>query len=103
MFKIGSVIVVLGILVLGGLYFWGYFVNKDGTMHTDTMTDDILPEGFEDVTNTPGAAVDEALEQVADSVADQLGSQGTSNKIGDIEADLNASDLGDVNLDDIGF
>ncbi len=104
MFKIGSIIVILAIVVFGGLYLWGAVADKDGYTEEDDMGffDEDFGAGDTQVV-APGSTVDEALKDVNDTVADQLSTQGTSNDIGDIEADLNASDLGDVNLDDLGF
>lgn len=105
MFKIGSIVVILGILVLGGLYMWGYMKDKEevelsgsGAEQFNSGLDDFLP-----VNETAESAIDEVIGSVNDTVADQLNTQGTSSDIGDIEADLNASDLGDVNLDNLGF
>ncbi len=104
MFKIGSIIVILAIVVFGGLYLWGAVADKDSYGEENDMG--LFDEDFgigETQVVAPGSTVDEALKDVNDAVAEQLGTQGTSNDLGSIEADLNASDLGDVNLDNLGF
>ena len=76
---VGAVIIVV-VLVLGGLYFWGQKIAQEGAPQT---ADEILE------------APDETLES--------LEQQGTSDEIPDIEADLNATNLEelDVELRDI--
>lgn len=104
MFKIGSIIVILGVLVLGGLYFWGYLVDKeDADMSAEDAAlieelDNLLPELEEEA-----SVIDELLKDVDDAAAAALGQQSASDAIADIEADLESTDLGDVNLEDLGF
>lgn len=68
---IGIVVVIL-VIVLGGLYFWGQRVEQ--LEQKDSLT---------------------ALGE--DNSVETLQTQGTSDEIGDIEADVNATDL--ENLD----
>jgi|SRR3989344_5416725 len=67
---IGTIIIIL-LIILGGLYFWGQRVNDRGAQTEDFVT--------------PGADI-ESLE-----------TQGTSDDVTSIEADLNTT-----NLDDLG-
>jgi len=97
MFKIGSIIVILGILLLGALYFMSDTDNKTST------TEQVISDELDDVFGNVGSTLDEAIADVKDTVTDQLVKQGTSDVIADIEADLEASDLGEINLDDLGF
>ena len=71
---IGAVIIIL-ILVVGALYFWGAKLNKEANQ----TPEDIL--GGEDKT------------------LEQLQTQSTSTEIGDIEADLNVTDLDNLDAD----
>ena len=71
---IGAVIIIL-ILVVGALYFWGAKLNKEANQ----TPEDIL------------SAEDQTL--------NQLQTQSTSTEIGDIETDLNATDLNNLDAD----
>ncbi len=67
---IGAIIVV-AVLVLGGLYYWGaYLERRDQAAMT---AEEILSE--------------------PDAVLEQLGTQGTSDELDAIEADVDATDL----------
>lgn len=98
MFKMASIVVILGIILLGGLYMYSYMGDSGERDANQT-----LEEELEDLFDETGSALDEAIADVKDTVSDQLGKQGTSDAIADIEADLEASDLGEINLDDLGF
>ncbi|OHA27108.1 MAG: hypothetical protein A3D52_02245 [Candidatus Taylorbacteria bacterium RIFCSPHIGHO2_02_FULL_44_36] len=71
---IGAVIIIL-ILVVGALYFWGAKLNKEANQ---------TPE---DILNTE------------DQTLNQLQTQGTTTDIDDINADLNATDLNNLDAD----
>ena len=104
MFKLASVIVILGIVVFGGYYLWTSLSDKVSEINSadsSSAGDVLITDNAENV--APGSVVDEAIQDVKDPVADKLSTQGNSDNIDDIEADLNASDLGDVNLDNLGF
>lgn len=75
---IGTIIIIV-ILVVGGLYMWG-----------------------KDLVNNGAISPAEVL-QVSDTATEALKSQSTSTKASDIEADLNATDLSnlDKELNDI--
>lgn len=68
---VGAVIVVL-VIIVGGLYFWGTQLNKE--------------QGDAEITA-------EEITAQADPALDALEQQGTSDEIADIEADLTATDL----------
>jgi hypothetical protein len=74
---IGSIIVVIVILI-GGLYFWGT-TNK-----TDTIDPTIDPE---------------TGEPVQDIIGDALREQGTADDLDTIESDLNATDINSIDAD----
>ncbi|KKT74896.1 MAG: hypothetical protein UX21_C0048G0004 [Microgenomates group bacterium GW2011_GWC2_45_8] len=71
---IGAVIIIL-ILVVGALYFWGAKLNKEANQ----TPEDIL--------------------NAEDQTLNQLQTQSTSTEIGDIETDLNATDLNNLDAD----
>ena len=72
-----GIIIVVAILVLGGLYFWTNqtFTNNDATPSI------------------------EEIRGGNDSVTDRLEEQGTSDRVQDIENDLNTTDLESLDLD----
>ena len=65
---IGSIIIVL-LIVLGGLYFWGERLNREEMLNQQTAPD---------------------------AVVDDLKTQGTSDKVSSIEADVSATNLDDL-------
>ncbi|HEY4496053.1 MAG TPA: hypothetical protein VJC04_01710 [Candidatus Paceibacterota bacterium] len=71
---IGAVIIIL-ILIVGALYFWGAKLNKEANQTPD------------DILNTE------------DQTLNQLQTQSTSTEISDIETDLNATDLDNLDAD----
>lgn len=71
---IGSIIIIV-VLIIGGLYLWGKQIVEKETQSTMTP-EQILSE--------------------TDAVTDSLKNQGTSNKISDIETDLNSTDLNNL-------
>ena len=71
---VGAVIIVV-VLVLGGLYFWGQKIAEERT----------TPQTAEEILEAP------------DEVLESLEQQGASDEIEDIEKDLNATEL--ENLD----
>ena len=71
---IGSIIIII-ILIIGGLYLWGKQIVEKETQ----------------VSITPEQILSET-----DPVLDSLKNQGVSDKITDIEADLNATDLNNL-------
>ena len=74
---IGSIIVVIVILI-GGLYFWGT-TNK-----TDNLDPTINPE---------------TGEPIPDIIGDALREQGTADDLNAIEGDLNATDINSIDAD----
>lgn len=73
---IGAIIIIL-ILIIGGLYFWGQnLVDKEG------VTDEDAEEILED-----------------DEVSEELSQQSSSDEVEDIEADLEASSFEDIDSD----
>lgn len=82
---VGAGIIVL-VLVLGGLYFWGESmsreaINGDGT---PKISNEITPESV-------SAAADPALQK--------LSVQSSSTKISDIKADLNTTDMKNIDAE----
>jgi len=73
---VGSVIVIV-VLVLGGLYFLGKKVSEEGVF---------APEP-------------EAIQNAPDKVTDALQEQGTSDEIADIEKDLDATILDELDAE----
>lgn len=71
---IGAVIIIL-ILVVGALYFWGAKLNKEANQ----TPEDIL--------------------NAEDQTVDQLQTQSTSTEIDDINVDLNVTDLNNLDAD----
>lgn len=87
---IGSIIIVI-ILVVGGLYLWSSKMQEEGT-----LDDSGIKQGVPDATmpappappappTTPAAA--------EDGMTTKLNSQGSSDELGAIETDLNATNL----------
>lgn len=79
---IGPVIgiaIIIVILIFGGLYYWGAKISKQDAI-----------DNQENLTA-------EQIENKADQTTQQLQTQSTSDEITDIEADLNTTDL--ENLD----
>lgn len=70
---LGIVIIVI-LLVLGGFYFWGTQIKDKSQVQEAEIT-------AEDIANQE------------DTVLDNLNTQSASDEIGDIEADLDATDL----------
>jgi uncharacterized protein HemX len=88
--KIGStigIIVIVVVLILVALYFWGAKLNNDAA--TDAFIAELEAQQIE---------TDAILEQEA-ALVELLEAQGTSDDIGDIEADLDATNLGDLDID----
>ncbi|MEK7652547.1 MAG: hypothetical protein AAB334_01200 [Patescibacteria group bacterium] len=71
---IGSIIIIL-VLIIGGLYFWGKQIVEKETQASITP-EQILSE--------------------TDTALDSLKTQGSSNKVSDIEMDLNATGLNNL-------
>lgn len=72
-----GIIIIAVVMILGGLYFWGQKVNDMIPPHKDV-------------------ASDQTAEKVAgqsDEALNALETQGTSDSVADIEADLNATVL----------
>lgn len=72
---VGSIIIIV-ILIIGGLYLWGKQITKIETQQA-TTPEQILSE--------------------PDQTLDSLKNQSVSDKVKDIEADLNATNLNDLN------
>jgi len=70
---IGAIIIVI-ILAVGGLYYWGKQINERQVTVNDAMT-------AEEIANNP------------DARTEILGAQGSSDEVLDIEADLDATNL----------
>jgi len=70
---VGAIVIVI-ILVVGGLYYWGKQVNENQTTVDESMT-------AEEIVSIP------------DEKTEALGTQGSSDEVLDIEADLDATDL----------
>ena len=77
---IGAAIIV-GLLIMGGLYYWGAALNE--------REENSLSE--EETSNLP------------DAMTQELSTQSSSDEVGDIEADLEATSFTDIDaeLDDI--
>ena len=68
---IGVIIIIL-VLVLGGLYFWGERMNKGAAVVTPQATEEPKPQ---------------------DAEMQKLQQQSSSDEVGSIEADLQATDV----------
>jgi len=77
---IGSIIVII-VIIIGGLYFWG--------TRSTTPTD---------VIETPSVNPGEEV-PMQDPIGDALKNTSNSDELGDIEADLNATDINSVDGD----
>jgi len=79
---VGSIIIIV-IIILGGLYFWGKQLTNNDVELTGPNADEIATQ--------------------EDDVLNELNSQGTSDELADIESDLDDTDLSDIDdeLDDI--
>lgn len=74
---VGTIIIV-AVLIIGGLYYWGAQLNKQAI--DDTLTgEDIAAQ--------------------ADASLDALSEQGTSDEVDSIEEDLNLTDLDDLDAE----
>ena len=78
---IGIAIIVV-LIIFGGLYYWGAQISKRDIPND---SQDTIVTTIEEIENTP------------DATLEQLQTQSTSDEIADIEADLNLTDL--ENLD----
>jgi uncharacterized protein HemX len=77
---IGIAIIVV-ILIFGGLYYWGAQISKqDANVEQESLTT-------------------EQIENQEDQIIEQLQIQNTSDNVADIEADLNATDLENIDQD----
>lgn len=115
LFKIKAIIFIISlvILILGSLYIWNNtleqadpavnIINENINLNVNSnlhLIDNELDNLIEDEQISP---LDDVLLDIQDSTTNQLGIQGTSDDISGIELDFNASELGDINLDDLGF
>ncbi|MEK7531643.1 MAG: hypothetical protein AAB545_01820 [Patescibacteria group bacterium] len=82
---VGAIIVIL-VIVLGALYFWGKEFNKQ-TGVTLPVTDTIQDEAQN---------AEALILNATDTATEALKNQGTSDAAKDIEADLKATDLNSV-------
>jgi hypothetical protein len=77
---IGSIIVII-VIIVGGLYFWG------------TKSDDVS----ENVSGVPPTNIEPAEEApIADPIGDALRKAAESDELNAIEADLNATDIDNI-------
>ncbi|MCK4386610.1 MAG: hypothetical protein KAV41_00800 [Candidatus Pacebacteria bacterium] len=74
-----GVIIIIVILIIGGLYFWGSKI-------TPQIEDEAVP-----------AAEDAA--EIADPATEALGDVSESDELGDIEADLEMTDIDAIDID----
>ena len=78
-----AVVIIIAILVIGGLYYWGKKINDIGT-NNNTVNQNITAE---EIAKQP----DESL--------NKLKTQGTSDKPAAIEADLNSTNIKGLDTD----
>ncbi len=78
-----AVVIIIAILVIGGLYYWGKKINDIGT-NNSTVDQNITAE---EISKQP----DESL--------NKLNTQGTSDKPAAIEADLNSTNIKGLDTD----
>ena len=74
-----AIIIIVAIIIIGGLYFWGEKINNATKEDTGATTEEIL--------STP------------DEKTESLKKQGTSDSISDIDADLNSTDLDNLDAE----
>lgn len=76
--QIAGIVIIVSILVLGGLYFWGnqYFSDRS---NTEPLPNNIMVE--------------------VDPVVESLGSQDISDDLNSIEKDLDTTDFGNIDED----
>lgn len=77
---ISGIVIIVVILILGGLYFWGKELNNEASTPAENT-----------MTNGAAAVMDESTKV--------LETQGTSDNISDIEADLNSTNLENLDAD----
>lgn len=75
---IGTIIIVL-VLIIGAFYFWGSKLEKAPLVDENITAEEVLAK--------------------PDASLDTLKTQGTSDEIGSIEQDLNATDLQNLNAE----
>jgi len=68
-----AIIIIIAVIIIGGLYFWGKTINDLG-INTDK-------------------------ELTSDEMLNSLNTQKTSDELTDIEADLNATDLDELDTE----
>lgn len=78
-----GIVIIVVILALGGLYFWGKKLNNEGPSMPAPMIENAG-------TSETG---------VFDQSTEALQTQGTSDNISDIEADLNSTNLENLDAD----
>lgn len=74
-----AIIVIIAIIIIGGLYFWGQTVNDDTLKGIDAPAEEIV--------------------SVPDAITEALGQQGSSDTISDIDTDLSGTDFGDFDVE----
>jgi uncharacterized protein HemX len=79
-----AVVIIIIVLIIGGLYYWGKTINNLDSNVEQNLT-------AEEIASQP------------DTTLDKLKTQSTSDQPGDIEADLNATDINglDIGIDNI--
>ncbi|GEM_PF-2321651 len=91
------IIAVIVVIVLVGVIWYALRMNKSAPIKEDTPTEQTTPtESTTEATPTQSAGTEESAPDTATAA---LSAQGTSDELGDIDADLNSTDLttlGDV-------
>lgn len=82
---VGAGIIVL-VLVLGGLYFWGESMSREA------INGDGVPKISNEITP-------ESVSAAADPALQKLSVQSSSTKISDIKADLNTTDMKNIDAE----
>lgn len=77
-----GIIVIIAIIILGGLYFWGQRLAQQPNTTVQEQTQTPVTQTQEEV--TPGADLN------------QLQNQGSSDDLNSIQADLNSTDLNNL-------
>jgi hypothetical protein len=90
---IGSIIVII-VIIIGGLYFWG--TKSTDKMVTPGTTDPMATPGTTDPMATPGTTDPINGIPTQDPIGDALRNASNSDDLGAIEADLNATDINNI-------
>ncbi len=97
-------LIAFGLVLMAVVILYALGAVKSNTPKEQQINSDI-ENGYTEVKPPEDSmtALDEALNEVKDPQSDKLQNQNNSDNVQDIENDLNNTDLGDVNVDNLGF